>query len=134
MPSSVATFLMFEGAAEEAMRFYVSLFSGAEVQHVERWPDGAPGAGTLKLARATLAGHAVLFSDSPVAHGFTFTPSTSFFVECADAEEQQRAFDRLAEGGNVLMPMGDYGFSERFAWVADRFGVSWQLNLAKSES
>ena len=68
--------------------------------------------------------------DSHVKHSFTFTPSISIFVECADEIEQQRAFTQLAEGGSVLMPLDNYGFSARFGWVNDRFGVSWQLNLA----
>ena len=45
-------------------------------------------------------------------------------------EELERLTTALAEGGQTFMPLGSYGFSKRFAWVADRFGVSWQLNLA----
>jgi uncharacterized glyoxalase superfamily protein PhnB len=44
--------------------------------------------------------------------------------------EQERLFAKLSDGGEMLMPLDDYGFSKRFAWVADRFGVCWQLNLA----
>ena len=54
----------------------------------------------------------------------------SLFVECEDDAELSRVFAVLSEGGQVLMPLDDYGFSTRFGWVADRFGVSWQLNLA----
>jgi predicted 3-demethylubiquinone-9 3-methyltransferase (glyoxalase superfamily) len=71
----------------------------------------------------------VLASDSPVKHAFDFTPSLSFFVDCTSDEEQRRLFAELSDGGAVMMPLDDYGFSKRFAWVADRFGVSWQLNL-----
>jgi predicted 3-demethylubiquinone-9 3-methyltransferase (glyoxalase superfamily) len=46
------------------------------------------------------------------------------------AREQERLFAKLSDGGEMLMPLDDYGFSKRFAWVADRFGVCWQLNLA----
>jgi predicted 3-demethylubiquinone-9 3-methyltransferase (glyoxalase superfamily) len=53
----------------------------------------------------------------------------SLFVECEDEAEMDAAFTRLSEGGAVLMPPGNYGFSTRFAWLNDRFGVSWQLNL-----
>lgn len=67
--------------------------------------------------------------DSPVKHGFTFTPSISLFVECESAAELDGAFQQLAAGGQVLMPLDDYGFSARFGWATDRFGVSWQLNL-----
>ena len=60
---------------------------------------------------------------------FTFTPAISLFVECEDEAELDTAFARLSDGGAALMPPGDYGFSRKFAWLADRFGVSWQLNL-----
>jgi predicted 3-demethylubiquinone-9 3-methyltransferase (glyoxalase superfamily) len=63
-------------------------------------------------------------------HAFTFTPSTSVFVECESQAELDSVFGRLSEGGSVLMPVGNYGFSTRFGWVQDRFGLSWQLNLS----
>jgi predicted 3-demethylubiquinone-9 3-methyltransferase (glyoxalase superfamily) len=130
MPRAVATQLMFEGKAEEAMRLYVSLFAGSEVTAIERYGPGEPGAeGSVKRAEFTLGGHRLACIDSPVKHGFTFTPSVSLFVECEDEAEMDRAFGRLSEGGAVLMPPGNYGFSTKFAWVNDRYGVSWQLNL-----
>ena len=81
-------------------------------------------------AEFTVAGPRLACIDSPAPHNFTFTPSASLFVECADEAELDQAFATLSEGGAVLMPPGDYGFSRKFAWVGDRFGVSWQLNLA----
>ncbi len=63
-------------------------------------------------------------------HAFTFTPSMSLFVECESPGEFERLHEQLAAGGETLMPPDDYGFSTRFAWLNDRFGVSWQLNLA----
>jgi predicted 3-demethylubiquinone-9 3-methyltransferase (glyoxalase superfamily) len=53
----------------------------------------------------------------------------SIFVDCEDEAELDEAFKELSAGGEVLMPVGDYGFSAKFGWVNDRFGVSWQLNL-----
>lgn len=130
MPKSVATFLMFDGVAEEAMTFYVSLFEGSKVQQIERYGEGEPGAaGSVKKADFQLAGHPMMCIDTPIKHAFTFTPSTSLFVECVDAAEFDNAFQQLADGGHVLMPPGNYGFSKKFAWTNDRFGVSWQLNL-----
>ena len=130
MAHAVTPFLMFDGAAEEAMRFYVSLFPDSEIKRVERYGPGGPGAeGSVKRADFTVAGRDVICIDSPVKHAFTFTPAVSLFVECESEAEFDAAFARLSAGGGVLMPPGDYGFSARFAWVNDRFGVSWQLNL-----
>lgn len=130
MARSVSTHLMFEGHAEEAMNLYVSLFPDSEVTSIERYGPEGPGAdGSVKLATFTLAGREFLCIDSPVHHAFTFTPSMSLFVECESEAELNSAFERLAEGGKVLMPLGNYGFSTKFGWLADRYGVSWQLNL-----
>ena len=130
MPRAVTTFLMFEGRAEEAMNLYVSLFKGAAITQIERYGPGESGAGgSVKLAAFTLGGHNLACSDSAVQHAFTFTPSISLFVDCEDAAELAAAFERLSDGGAVLMALDDYGFSTRFGWVNDRFGVSWQLNL-----
>lgn len=66
--------------------------------------------------------------DSPAKHDFTFTPSISLFTECKEDAEFDRLFAAIGEGGKVVMPPNNYGFSARFAWCADCFGVSWQLN------
>lgn len=130
MAKSVRPFLMFEGNAEAAMNFYVSLFPGAEIVSIARFGAEGPGVeGSVYQGIFTVAGQTMMFFDSPVKHGFTFTPSISLFVECEDEAEIDRLAGALGEGGQFMMPLGDYGFSRRFAWVSDRFGVSWQLNL-----
>ena len=130
MAHSIATFLMFDGVAEKAMNFYISLFSNSHVNALERFGPGEQGAeGTIKAADLTLAGHHVKCFDSPVKHAFTFTPSTSLFVDCADEVELETLYKQLSQDGALLMPLDNYGFSRKFAWVNDRFGVSWQLNL-----
>jgi predicted 3-demethylubiquinone-9 3-methyltransferase (glyoxalase superfamily) len=59
------------------------------------------------------------------------TPAMSLFVDCQDEAEIDRLFAKLSEGGKILMPLNAYPFSRKFGWIADRFGVSWQLNLPK---
>ena len=124
-------FLMFQGGkAEAALDFYVAHIPGSRIDSIERFgPDGPGPEGTVLRAHATIAGQPVMIHDSFITHGFDFTPSWSFFVDCADLAEFDRLFATLSEGGAVLMPADDYGWSRRFGWVSDRFGVSWQLNL-----
>ncbi|RSM68652.1 VOC family protein [Kibdelosporangium aridum] len=122
---------MFEGKAEEAMTFYTSLFDDAEIVSISRYGADGPGKeGSVVQAIFTLAGQQYMCIDSPAAHAFTFTPSVSLFVNCADEAEIDRLYAALSEGGGVLMALGDHGFSKKFGWINDRFGVSWQLNLA----
>ena len=129
MAHKVTPFLMFEGSAEEAMRFYVGLFPGSEVKRLERYGPGEPGAeGSVKRADFTVAGQEIICIDSPAKHAFTFTPAISLFVECESEAELDMAFGQLSAHGAVLMPRDNYGFSRKFAWVNDRYGVSWQLN------
>jgi predicted 3-demethylubiquinone-9 3-methyltransferase (glyoxalase superfamily) len=126
----ITTFLMFEGGAEEAMNFYLSLFDDSEVVSISRYGAKGPGPqGSVMHATFTLAGRRFMCSDSFVHHEFTFTPSVSLFVDCADEAELDRLYAALLGDGQPLMPLGEYGFSKKFGWVNDRFGVSWQLNL-----
>jgi predicted 3-demethylubiquinone-9 3-methyltransferase (glyoxalase superfamily) len=127
----VQPFLMFQGKAEEAVNFYLSLFPGSEVIDIVRYGRGQAGAeGSVMKAVFSLHGQKVMCTDSVVKHDFTFTPAFSFFVDCESEEEIGRLAATLSNGGAVLMPLGEYGFSRRFAWLNDRYGVSWQLNLA----
>lgn len=130
MARKITPFLMFEGAAEEAMQFYIALFRDSQIKRIERYEAGEAGAeGSVKLAEFNVVGQDVLCIDSPVKHQFTFTPSVSLFVECDSEDELEMLFGRLSGNGQTLMPLGDYGFSQKFGWVNDRFGVSWQLSL-----
>ncbi|MDI1226833.1 MAG: VOC family protein [bacterium] len=130
MSNTVTPFLMFEGRAEEAMNFYISLFADGRIDDVKRYGANGPAkAGAIMSARFTIGGQTFIVSDSTIKHEFTFTPSISIFVECADEAELADRAVTLADGGQIYMPMDNYGFSRKFAWVGDRFGVSWQLNL-----
>jgi predicted 3-demethylubiquinone-9 3-methyltransferase (glyoxalase superfamily) len=122
---------MFQkGDAEQAMNFYVSLFGNSGITHIDRYGPEGPGAeGSVRVASFTVAGQPLMCIDSPVKHNFTFTPAVSLLVDCESEAEFDEAFAKLADGGAVMMPPGDYGFSKKFGWVQDRFGVSWQLML-----
>jgi predicted 3-demethylubiquinone-9 3-methyltransferase (glyoxalase superfamily) len=129
----IATCLMFVGdqcgRAEEAMDLYVSLFDDSRVLDVERFGAGEQESG-VKHARFVLAGREHIAMDSGGAHPFTFTPAMSLFVDCDSERRLEEAFTELSDRGTVLMALQAYPFSAKFGWLADRFGVSWQLNLA----
>ncbi len=121
---------MFQGDAEQALRFYTSLIPNSRIDAISRYgPDQAGPEGTVIEARFTIAGQSVICIDSPTEHEFSFTPSFSFFILCSDEPEIRRLADALADGGEALMPLDNYGFGRLFAWVEDRFGVAWQLSL-----
>lgn len=118
-------FLMFQGACEEALTFYAATVPDTRILSLDKKPDG-----TVAMARLSVAGLEIMANDSPPVHDFDFTPSTSTFLSVDDPDQVDALAGALAEGGKALMPPGDYGFSRRFAWVQDRFGVSWQINAA----
>ncbi|MFO7526079.1 MAG: VOC family protein [Ignavibacteriaceae bacterium] len=116
--------------AEDAMNFYISLFDNSKIIYLQRWGKEGPGKeGTIMQAAFELNGQKFMCSDSPPVHNWDFTPAVSNFVECKNEEELERLFTKLSEDGAVAMPLDNYGFSQKFGWVVDRFGVSWQLNL-----
>jgi predicted 3-demethylubiquinone-9 3-methyltransferase (glyoxalase superfamily) len=127
----VTPFLMFEdGKAEEVMNYYVSIIDDSEITSIVRYGANESGdEGTVMQAIFSLKGQEFMCIDSNVKHQFTFTPSFSIFVTCDSEEEINNIYEKLLEGGKALMPIGDYGFSQKFGWLNDRYGVSWQLNL-----
>ncbi|KPL60962.1 VOC family protein [Rossellomorea vietnamensis] len=129
----VTPFLMFQnGDAEEAMNFYTSLIEDSAITNIVRYGANESGdEGTVMQATFTLKGQEFMCIDSNVKHQFDFTPSFSIFLTCDTEEELESIYGKLSEGGQALMPLGDYGFSKKFGWLSDRFGVSWQLNLPK---
>ncbi|MDO8731119.1 MAG: VOC family protein [Actinomycetota bacterium] len=124
------TFLMFTGDSEAWLNLVTSTVPDSRIVSIQRHgPDGPGTEGSVSMAEAVVGGIPVRCNDSPPVHEFTFTPSMSFFIDLDDEAQQTAVHDALIEGGSTLMPLGDYGFSQRFAWIQDRYGVSWQLNL-----
>ena len=132
---SLTPFLMFEGRAQEAIDLYTSVIPRSAVESVvhfpaEALPPGEAAAPLIMMAAVSLDGMAVKINDTPIEHGFTFTPSTSLYFETSDLAEYEAVLSGLGEGGSFLMPDSDeYGFAQRFAWLNDRLGVSWQIAL-----
>ncbi|MFC9540412.1 VOC family protein [Lysinibacillus sp. NPDC056959] len=120
---SATTFLMFQGQANEAIQQYQQWFSELQVDSLTYMEDSQQ----VAMAVLHLKGLKIMVNDSVIQHNFTFTPSTSIFVECESIDEIDSLVAQILEGGQALMPLDNYGFSKKFAWIQDRFGVSWQL-------
>ena len=128
MAKQIRPHLMFDGSAEEAMKPYLSLISNSEILETNKY-DSGENKGKLYLGRFTLGGREFLCIDSPIKHEFGFTPAVSIHIDCETSTELERLFVTLSEDGEILMPLDNYGFSTKFGWLSDRFGVSWQLDL-----
>jgi predicted 3-demethylubiquinone-9 3-methyltransferase (glyoxalase superfamily) len=115
--SKIAPCLWFDGEAEEAARFYVSLLPGSRIDHVQKNVTDSPAgkAGSVLIVKFTLAGQRFLALNGGTR--FEYTPAISFQVDCADQAEVDRLWDALSKGGSV----------ERCGWLRDRYGVSWQI-------
>lgn len=121
---------MFEGNAEAAINFYCSIFENASIDTISYYgPEGPGKEGTVIQAVFSLYGQQYMAIDSHINHAFTFTPSISIFVACDSEEEIDKFYAALSKEGKEMMPLSNYGFSRKFGWIIDQFGVSWQLNL-----
>lgn len=122
--------LWFDDQAEAAAELYVRTFPGGRVTAVSHYPDsvdnpsGKPRGSVLTVELEVAGQRFTALNGGPQ---FVKNPSISFFVEVASAPEADACFAALAAGGAVLMPIGAYPWSERYGWVQDRFGVSWQV-------
>ncbi len=124
----ITPFLWFDSNAEEAMSLYVSLFKNSKVVEIARFTEAGPGPkGSPMTVSVDLEGlRLVGLNGGPE---YKHTPAISLFVNCATPEELDTIWTGLAEGGTVLMELGEYPFSPKFGWLSDKYGVSWQLNL-----
>lgn len=108
--------LWFNGTAEDAMNFYVSIFKNSKVGSVSRYGDAGPGPkGTVMSATFELDGQKFMaLNGGPEFH---FTPAISFFVNCETQEEIDELWDTLSAGGE----------KGRCGWLKDKYGLSWQI-------
>src|SRR5260370_39238417 len=116
--SKVSPCLWFDGEAEEAAKFYVSLLPGSRIETVQKNPaDGPAGkAGTVLVVEFTLAGQRFMALNGGMR--YDYTPAVSFKIDCADQAEGDRLWDAPSANG---------GEGERCGWLRDRYGVSWQI-------
>lgn len=115
--------------AEEAVNFYASVFPNAKITDITYNPIDTPSGktGTVLTAGFELEGQGfMLLNGGPE---FKLNPSISFMVHCETADEVEDLWNKLSEGGKALMPLDKYPFSDKYGWIQDKYGVSWQLIL-----
>lgn len=121
--------LWFDKEAREAAEFYVSVFPDSRIKHLSTIHDTPSG--DAETVSFNLWGHDFMaISAGPY---FKITPAISFFVACETKEQVTEFWEKLSPGGQPLMPLGSYPFSEWYGWIQDKFGVSWQIILTKPE-
>jgi predicted 3-demethylubiquinone-9 3-methyltransferase (glyoxalase superfamily) len=115
--NKIKTFLWFENQAEEAAKFYTSVFKGARIGAIARFPEGSPRpAGMVMTVEFRVAGHDfVALNGGPE---FKFNESVSFAIECETQKEIDYYWDKLLAGG---------GNPSQCGWLKDKYGVSWQV-------
>ncbi|MBD0333656.1 MAG: VOC family protein, partial [Chitinophagaceae bacterium] len=120
MKNKIYPCLWFDGNAKEAATFYCTVFTDSQIK-----------ADTPLVVTFESAGQKFMCLNG--GPQFTFNPSISFFVLCETEEEIDKSWNILMEDGSALMVLDKYDWSEKYGWVQDRYGISWQLSLGKMQ-
>lgn len=125
--------LWYDDKAEEAVNLYASIFKNSKKGSITRYGEagakvsGRPKGSVMTVTFELEGQRFIALNGGPL---FSFTPAVSFFVACESPEEMDERWRRLSEGGTVLMELDKYPFAEKFGWLQDKYGLSWQLILA----
>ena len=121
MSKSFYPCIWFDNNAGEAADFYCSIFGNATMLQQN------PIVTTFSLNGTMFMG---------LNGGPKYKPNGAFsyYVYCASVQEVNKLYEALTQNGNILMPSGKYDWSEQYAWVIDKFGVNWQLDIANINS
>ncbi len=115
--------LWFDNNAAEAAKFYTSIFKNSKIKNLTTLQNTPSG--TVEIFTVELMGQEfTLISAGPL---FKFNPSVSFLISCSTKEEVDVLWKKLSQGGTVLIELGEYPFSEKYGWLQDKFGLSWQV-------
>ena len=123
MPRKITPCLWFEKDAQAICKFYTSIFEDSEVKNIRT--HGNTPSGTVEVATVRLADQE--FTLLVAGPFFKFTPAVSFLIACNTKDEVEALWAELAKDGKPLMELGEYPFSEKYGWVEDKYGLSWQV-------
>jgi predicted 3-demethylubiquinone-9 3-methyltransferase (glyoxalase superfamily) len=119
----ITPFLWFEKDADQVAKFYTSVFDDSRIKQKVTLHDTPSG--TVDIINVEILGlEFELMAAGPL---FKFTPAISFLVGCSTQEEVEKLWAKLSEGGSALMPLDRYPFSEKYGWIQDKYGLSWQV-------
>src|SRR5215213_1288902 len=131
MQQQITPHLWFDKEAKEAVEFYTSVFPNSKMTHAATIHDVPTPTGDTDIISFELSSHPFMaINAGPL---FTFNPSVSFIVNFDPSRDKDARknldtmWDKLSQGGTALMPLQQYPFSERYGWVQDKYGLSWQL-------
>jgi predicted 3-demethylubiquinone-9 3-methyltransferase (glyoxalase superfamily) len=124
--------LWFDHQAEEAANFYTAIFKNGKIGKMTRYDEASAkvsgqAAGSVLTVEFEITGYTMTgLNGGPI---FKFTPAVSFFVTCETEEEMDELWKKLSDGGTILMELNKYPWAEKYGWLNDKYGVSWQLML-----
>lgn len=119
MNNSIYPCLWFDGTAKNAATYYCEIFNSSKI--LSENPI---------VTKFEIEGKAMIaINGGPM---FKINPSISLFVACSSIEEIENVYNKLVDGGNIMMPLNTYPWSEKYAWIVDKFGMTWQLMLDTS--
>jgi predicted 3-demethylubiquinone-9 3-methyltransferase (glyoxalase superfamily) len=133
----ITPFLWFANNAEEAVNFYASIFRSSKIGNIARYDEAGAAASGRPKGSVMTAAFQLNGKDFVALNGgphFKFNESISLFVYCVSEENIDLLYEKLSAGGTALMPLGQYDWSPKYAWVKDKFGLSWQLTVEKINS
>lgn len=130
----ITPFLWFDNNAEEAVNFYTSIFDNSSILKVTRYNEQSSASSGQKPGSAMMVAFKLEGQNLTALNGgphFKLNQSISFFVYCESDEKIEKVYNKLCEDGQILFPLDKYDWSPRYAWVVDKFGLSWQLDVDK---
>lgn len=133
----IIPFLWFDNNAEEAVKFYTSVFKNSKTGFISRYDETSAKVanrpvGSVLTIDFTLDGMEFgALNGGPI---FKFNPAISFMVHCKNKDEVDYFWEKFSKGAKILMPLDKYPFSEWYGWLEDKFGLSWQFIVADSQS
>lgn len=136
MKNQITPCLWFDNQAEEATGFYTSLFKNSKIENISRYGNEGfevhgQKEGTVLTIEFQLNGQS--FTALNGGPYFKFNPSISFYVVCDTEKEVDFLWESLSESGTIMMAPDKYEWSDKYGWLNDRFGLSWQISLGKME-